>query len=111
MKRAKTAPAENPPEKSPPKAPATMEQVQAGKSLFAAQCGFCHGRDAGGGESGPDLMASALVEQDVYGEKIGGVVPNGRPGKGMPALDQVDDQQLTALIACIHDPKPEAKES
>jgi cytochrome c oxidase cbb3-type subunit III len=86
------------------------EQIQAGKTLFAAQCSFCHGRDAGGGESGPDLMASALVEQDVHGEKIGAVVRNGRPGKGMPAFGNVDEQQLAALVAFIHDRKANAKE-
>ena len=90
--------------------PATVEQIQAGKSLFAAQCSFCHGRDAGGGESGPDLMASTLVEQDVHGEKIGPVVRNGRPGKGMPAFGNVDEQQLAALVAFIHDRKANAKE-
>src|SRR5436190_19766356 len=31
------------------------EQVRAGQPIFSAQCGFCHGRDAMGGESGPDL--------------------------------------------------------
>ena len=90
--------------------PATMEQIQAGKTLFAAQCGFCHGRDAGGGESGPDLMASALVEQDAQGEKIGPVVRNGRLDKGMPAFGNVDEQQLAALVAFIHDRKAKAKE-
>ncbi|MEO6239653.1 MAG: cytochrome c, partial [Vicinamibacterales bacterium] len=28
-------------------------QVKAGAPLFAAYCGFCHGRDAMGGETGP----------------------------------------------------------
>jgi cytochrome c oxidase cbb3-type subunit 3 len=84
------------------------EQVQAGKTLFAAQCSFCHGRDAGGGESGPDLMASALVEQDVRGEKIGPVVRSGRSGK-MPAFQQTDEQ-LAGLVAYIHDQKAKAKE-
>jgi cytochrome c oxidase cbb3-type subunit 3 len=93
-----------------PESPATVEQIQAGKTLFAAQCGFCHGRDAGGGESGPDLMASALVEQDVHGDKIGVVVRNGRPDKGMPAFGNVDPQQLAALVAFIHDQKAKAKE-
>jgi len=86
------------------------DQIQAGRTLFAAQCSFCHGRDAGGGESGPDLMASALVEQDVHGEKIGEVVRNGRLGKGMPAFDHVDEQQLAALVAFIYDRKVKAKE-
>ena len=90
--------------------PATMEQIQAGKTLFAAQCGFCHGRDAGGGEGGPDLIASVLVEQDVQGKKIGAVVRNGRLDKGMPAFTNVDEQQLAALVAFIHDRKAKAKE-
>ena len=85
------------------------EQIQAGKSLFAAQCSFCHGRDAGGGESGPDLMASVLVEQDVHGEKIGAVIHNGRPDKGMPAF-QHTDEQLATIVAFIHERKAKAKE-
>jgi cytochrome c oxidase cbb3-type subunit 3 len=102
--------AASPAAKTSPESPATVEQIQAGKTLFAAQCGFCHGRDAGGGESGPDLMASALVEQDVHGERIGPMVRNGRPDKGMPAFGNVDEQQLTALVAFIHDRKSKAKE-
>jgi cytochrome c oxidase cbb3-type subunit 3 len=90
--------------------PAAVEQIQAGKALFASQCSFCHGRDAGGGESGPDLTASPLVEQDVHGDKIGVVVRNGRLAKGMPAFGNVDDQQLAALVAFIHDRKVNAKE-
>jgi cytochrome c oxidase cbb3-type subunit 3 len=89
---------------------AAVEQMQAGKTLFASQCSFCHGRDAAGGESGPDLTASAVVEQDVHGDKIGVVVRNGRPGKGMPAFGNIDDQQLAALAAFIHDRKANAKE-
>src|SRR5438045_7922712 len=73
--------------------PTSAEHIQAGKSLFAAQCAFCHGRDAEGGEGGPDLMASALVGQDVRGNKIGAVVRNGRPGK-MPSFGNMDEQQL-----------------
>jgi cytochrome c oxidase cbb3-type subunit 3 len=88
----------------------SVEQIQAGKALFASQCSFCHGRDAGGGESGPDLTASPLVEQDVHGDKIGVVVRNGRVAKGMPAFGNVDDQQLAALVAFIHDRKANAKE-
>jgi cytochrome c oxidase cbb3-type subunit III len=90
--------------------PAGVEQIQAGKALFASQCGFCHGRDAAGGESGPDLTASELVEQDLHGERIGVVVRNGRIAKGMPAFANVDDEQLAELVAFIHDRKANAKE-
>lgn len=85
------------------------EQVKAGQALFAAQCGFCHGRDAGGGEGGPDLTASLLVAQDIRGEKIGPVVRSGRMDKGMPAFELANEPMM-AIVAFIHDRKAKAKE-
>jgi cytochrome c oxidase cbb3-type subunit 3 len=75
--------------------------IETGKSLFQQNCSFCHGRDAGGGESGPDLTRSKLVTQDVAGDKIGAVVRNGRPEKGMPRFD-FSDRQIAGLTAFIH---------
>ena len=77
------------------------ELVQQGSALFRQDCSFCHGRDAGGGESGPDLTRSKLVTADVDGDKIGPVVRNGRPDKGMPPFDR-SDQQIASLVAFIH---------
>jgi len=84
------------------------EQVQAGQVRFAAQCGFCHGRDAAGGETGPDLTRSALVASDVRGDKINVIVRSGRPEKGMPSFD-VNEADLTAMVAFIHDQKTKAE--
>lgn len=75
--------------------------VLSGNSLFRQDCSFCHGRDAGGGETGPDLTRSELVTADVGGDKIGLVVRNGRPEKGMPRFDY-SDQQIASLMAFIH---------
>lgn len=75
--------------------------VQQGSALFRQDCSFCHGRDAGGGESGPDLTRSKLVAADVEGDNIGPVVRNGRPDKGMPPFDR-SDQQIASLVAFIH---------
>ena len=75
--------------------------VQSGSDLFRRDCSFCHGRDAGGGESGPDLTRSRLVTEDVGANKIGPVVRNGRPDKGMPRFD-VSDEEITGLAAFIH---------
>jgi cytochrome c oxidase cbb3-type subunit 3 len=75
--------------------------LESGKSLFQQDCSFCHGRDAGGGETGPDLTRSMLVNSDVSGEKIGAIVRNGRPDKGMPPFD-VSAGQLAGLVAFIH---------
>jgi cytochrome c oxidase cbb3-type subunit 3 len=83
------------------------EQVQRGELLFAAQCGFCHGRDAMGGESGPNLTKSALVAEDVNGDKIGPVVHNGRPEKGMPPLP-VSGDDLAAIVTFIHSQRVKA---
>ncbi len=88
--------------------PSNPAQVTAGQSLFQQRCAFCHGRDAGGGETGPDLTGSKLVTDDVNGDKIGVVVRNGRPDKGMPAFN-LSDQDIAALAAFIHDAKRKAE--
>jgi cytochrome c oxidase cbb3-type subunit III len=41
------------------------------------------------------------VTEDVNGDKIGAVVRNGRPDKGMPRFDR-SDQQIASLVAFIH---------
>lgn len=95
-----------PPTVSPQSYP--QEQVQAGQRIFAAQCGFCHGRDAMGGESGPDLTRAALVAQDIRGDKLGPLVRSGRVDKGMPAFN-LNDADLAATVAFIHDAKSKAE--
>jgi cytochrome c oxidase cbb3-type subunit 3 len=80
----------------------TPEQVHEGQVLFGAQCGFCHGKDAAGGESGPDLTRSELVAKDVQGDKLGPVIHNGRPRTGMPAFSNLTENDLKVLVAFIH---------
>ncbi|MFZ1160135.1 MAG: c-type cytochrome [Candidatus Sulfotelmatobacter sp.] len=75
--------------------------VESGSALFRKDCSFCHGRDAGGGETGPDLTRSKLVAADVGGNKIGTVVRSGRPEKGMPHFE-LSTQQIAGLAAFIH---------
>ncbi|GAC1357378.1 MAG: hypothetical protein NVSMB3_03970 [Acidobacteriaceae bacterium] len=72
----------------------------AGGSLFQQNCAFCHGRDAGGGESGPDLTRSKLVLADVNADKIGDIVKNGRIEKKMPAFNfsTVELQNVAAFL-------------
>ena len=95
------------PASQPPPAPATpqtfpAEQIAAGERVFSAQCGFCHGRDAAGGEGGTDLTRSALVAQDVRGDRIGPLVRSGRPDRGMPPFS-LSEPDLTAVVAFLHD--------
>ena len=82
--------------------------VESGQSTFLQNCAFCHGRDAGGGETGPDLTSSKLVADDNHGDKIGAVVRNGRPEKGMPRFS-LPDEQINGLVAFIHTQKTKAE--
>jgi cytochrome c oxidase cbb3-type subunit III len=77
------------------------ELVQRGAALFRKDCSFCHGRDATGGESGPDLTRSHLVTRDVNGDRIGPVIRNGRPDRGMPAFNH-SEQETASLVAFLH---------
>src|SRR5262245_48976731 len=83
---------------------------QGGQAIFAAQCAFCHGRDATGGAGGPDLTDSALVGKDVNGDLIGPVVRGGRPEKGMPPF-ALSDPDLKAVVAYVHDRKKTVDEN
>ena len=73
----------------------------AGGQIFQQNCAFCHGRDAMGGEGGPDLTRSRLVRSDIGGDKIGSVVREGRPGTAMPAFN-FSSQQLANVAAFLH---------
>lgn len=80
-----------------------------GQAVFASRCGFCHGRDAAGGEGGPDLTVSALVAADVNGDRLTAVIRDGRVDKGMPAFGSLGASDLSAVVAFIHDQKKKAE--
>ncbi|MBW8747690.1 MAG: c-type cytochrome [Acidobacteria bacterium] len=79
----------------------TPLQAENGGALFIQNCAFCHGKDAGGGETGPDLTRSKLVTGDKNGEAIGAVIRNGRLDKGMPRFS-LSDTEILNLVAFIH---------
>ncbi len=81
--------------------------VGAGSAIFQRNCAFCHGRDAQGGESGPDLTRSKLVLADKGGDKISEVVRDGRPEKKMPSFN-LSTQEMASLVAFIHDQEAKA---
>ncbi len=95
------APAQNSTENSNVTEAHSSSQIDKGAAIFRQNCAFCHGRDAGGGETGPDLTRSKLVSADVAGNKITHVVRNGRPEKGMPAFS-FSDSEIASVVAFIH---------
>src|SRR5262245_8863976 len=105
--RGQASPASVPPPRSTTSQTFPADQVAAGQRLFTAQCGFCHGRDAMGGESGPDLTRAATVAEDVRGDKLAPVIRNGRTDKGMPGFP-LSEGDMAAVVAFIHDTKDKA---
>ncbi len=75
--------------------------AERGSTVFASNCAFCHGRDASGGETGPDLTRSKLVGDDHGGDLILNVVRNGRTDKGMPAFN-LSAAELNDIQNFIH---------
>ena len=84
--------------------------AEAGRDLFQQNCAFCHGRDAMGGETGPDLTRSKTVLADRDGDAISQVVREGRPEKKMPAFN-FSAPELEGLAAFIHGQVTAAEEN
>jgi mono/diheme cytochrome c family protein len=83
---------------APPPDPAS---VARGEETFVANCGFCHGSTAKGGNGGPDLVRSVLVLHDEgSGTLIGPVVLGGRPDRGMPKFP-LTSQQVKDIAAYL----------
>lgn len=82
--------------------------VSRGKPLFVANCGFCHGTDATGGNGGPDLIRSVVVNHDERGDLIGPVIRSGRADKGMPKFS-LTDAQIADIVAFLHQRNRDAR--
>ena len=72
-----------------------------GKQLFEANCSFCHGSDARGGETGPNLVLAQVVLDDQNGELIAPIIRSGFPNKGMPKFD-LSTPDITSIAAFLH---------
>lgn len=75
--------------------------VQRGSESFVPNCAFCHGKDARGGERGPDLLRSKLVNRDDKGELIADILKHGRPERGMPPFPDLADKAAD-IAAYLH---------
>jgi mono/diheme cytochrome c family protein len=76
------------------------QQVAHGQQLFRSNCSFCHGSDARGGETGPNLVRDRVVLSDQNGELIAPIVQNGIPARGMPkfALSTADIADIATWL-------------
>jgi cytochrome c oxidase cbb3-type subunit 3 len=78
--------------------PAILER---GRGLYSVACASCHGSEARGGETGPNLLRSPALLDDVDGELLVPVIRLGRPDKGMPARTDLADSQLKDLATYL----------
>jgi cytochrome c oxidase cbb3-type subunit 3 len=76
--------------------------LERGKTAFVAQCGFCHGANAKGGEGGPDLIRAVPVIDDENGNLIGPIVLGGRQAQGMPKFNMTQ-AQIADIAAFLHE--------
>jgi mono/diheme cytochrome c family protein len=75
--------------------------VERGRQLLVQQCGFCHGSNARGGQQGPDLTRSDLVQSDENGKQLGAFLKVGRPELKMPRFD-LAEHDVSDLAAFLH---------
>jgi cytochrome c oxidase cbb3-type subunit 3 len=75
--------------------------VDRGKQLFVQQCGFCHGSNARGGQQGPDLTRSDMVQSDEGGKQLGAFLKVGRPEKNMPKFD-LPEEAVADMATFLH---------
>jgi cytochrome c oxidase cbb3-type subunit 3 len=78
------------------------DAVERGRELYTTYaCSFCHGADTRGGNGGPSLLRSQLVQRDQNGETIATIVRNGVPETQMSAFN-LSDQELADLAQFLH---------
>src|SRR5207244_4241332 len=80
---------------------APPEQLARGEQIFRSNCSFCHGSDARGGETGPNLVRDEVVLRDQRGELITPIVQNGVPAQGMPKLT-LSAADISDIAAWLH---------
>ena len=64
-----------------------------GKDVWIAECVTCHGAQARGTDTGPNLLRSIVFLRDRYGNEIGPFLKKGHPTQsGKPAASLTDEQ-------------------
>jgi len=85
--------------------PALAQDPDAGRHEYETRCARCHGGNATGGESGPNITAQAAARTDA---DLAAFLRQGRPASGMPAFDLPAPQMngLVRYLRTLGDPIP-----
>lgn len=71
----------------------------SGERLYTEHCAVCHGNDGKGGVGVPLALDSFL--QSVPDSYLAKTIHLGRPGRVMPAFDELDEPQIDAIVSYI----------
>src|SRR5580704_6019153 len=72
-----------------------LAQTGPGRREYETRCSRCHGADATGGESGPNIQVQIASRSAT---ELAAFLRIGRPAAGMPAFD-LPAQDMTNLVA------------
>jgi len=96
------APPRIPPFPAQMRTPDDPAVVERGRTIYGISCRSCHGVDLRGGDmGGPNLLRSAVMLNDINGERLAPVVKGSRAGSGMPQID-LADADARAVAVYIH---------
>jgi alcohol dehydrogenase (cytochrome c) len=68
---------------------AFAQNPDAGRRAYESRCSRCHGGDATGGETGPNIVAQLGSRNDG---DLAAFLRAGKPASGMPAFDLADPE-------------------
>jgi cytochrome c oxidase cbb3-type subunit III len=87
----------------PQRPPAPADVRARGEALYKAECAFCHGEDARGGDMGNNIIRSQIVLNDDKGERISPVLTKGEGVEGtmMPKFS-FNQNQIADIAGFLH---------
>ena len=85
----------------PPQKATDPAVLERGQGLYSVNCASCHGSEARGGETGPNLIRSAVILDDQNGELLLPIVHAGRPERGMPPRPDLSEAQVSDIAAFL----------
>lgn len=80
-----------------------IESAERGKSVWAAECINCHGTQARGTDTGPNLVRSLIVLRDRYGSQLGPYLKQGHKMQSGANSAALTDAQIRDLANFLRD--------
>jgi mono/diheme cytochrome c family protein len=71
--------------------------AERGKTVWIAECITCHGAQARGTDTAPNLLRSLVMLRDRYGSEIGPFLKRGHPLQSGKAASSLTDTQITDI--------------